>query len=106
MQKEIAKRLNEVLEDTDTISRVGGDEFILISTAINSKEDAKTVALKILDSVSKPFKCSENSIVKPTFSIGIAIYPTHGEVSGELIKNSDNALYKAKYLGKNRFEFA
>lgn len=103
--KEVTKRVNEVLRNTDTLSRVGGDEFILISTSISVKKEVAEVAARILETVSKPFECSDNIIVKPTFSIGIAIYPIHGKTAGQLIKNSDNALYEAKRMGKNCFVF-
>jgi diguanylate cyclase (GGDEF)-like protein/PAS domain S-box-containing protein len=104
--QEIAKRLNKVLRDTDTVSRVGGDEFILITTSISVKQDAEQVAASILEAVSKPFECIDNITVEPTFSIGIAMYPTNGRSAEELIKNSDNALYEGKRMGKNCFVFA
>jgi diguanylate cyclase (GGDEF)-like protein/PAS domain S-box-containing protein len=104
--KEIASRLKGALREMDTVSRIGGDEFILISMDLTTEKDAETVAAKVLESVRKPFECVKDSFTEPTFSIGIAVYSIHGYCPDDLIKSSDEALYKAKESGKNRFEFA
>lgn len=104
--KEIASRVLHLLRETDALTRMGGDEFMLVSTEVHSVEDAERIATRILNSMNEPFECLPNDTIKPTFSIGIAIYPINGETLEALMKSSDLALYKAKNAGRNRFEFA
>lgn len=102
---EITDKLKKVLRGSDTLCRIGGDEFILLSSEIKSAEDAEIIALRIIDAVNKPFECINGNVVSPSFSIGIALYPQHGKDPKELVINSDIALYKAKKNGRNRYEF-
>lgn len=100
----VAKRLTETLRDTDTISRIGGDEFNILIPELQSREEAGLVAKKILTAFSKPIILDSHEITI-SFSIGISIYPDDATTIEELIKNSDMAMYHIKGRGKNGFEF-
>ncbi|WP_127588522.1 bifunctional diguanylate cyclase/phosphodiesterase [Paenibacillus koleovorans] len=101
--KELAKRLSRCVRDSDTASRLGGDEFIVLLPN-TTRDQAAIVAKRMMDAIAKPFAIEGNSIVVTT-SIGIAMYPNDGETSEALIKNADLAMYEAKELGKNSFRF-
>ncbi|CBN57684.1 MULTISPECIES: CHASE2 domain-containing protein [Kamptonema] len=103
--KGVAERLKGCLRGSDTISRLGGDEFTVILPGIPGKPDAARVAEKILDAITQVFLLDGNSIAVTT-SIGISLYPLDGQDKETLIKNADAAMYRAKELGKNRFEFS
>lgn len=102
--KTISERTKLTLRDSDTLSRFGGDEFLCIITNFDEKEFCKTVVERILKANQTPIFYNGIS-VKPTFSIGISIYPQDGNSIEELLKNADLSLYKAKGTGKNRFCF-
>jgi len=104
--KEIASRLKGALRGMDTVFRVGGDEFVLLSMDLTTEKDAGIVAAKVLEAVKKPFECVKDNYIEPSFSIGIAVYSIHAYCLDDMLKLSDEALYKAKKAGKNRFEFA
>lgn len=97
---ESAKRMQASIRDSDTIGRVGGDEFIVLLPDLHSEADALLVANKILKSISAtiPFEGIELST---SVSIGVAIYPDHGLDQVELINNADIAMYAAKTSGRN-----
>jgi diguanylate cyclase (GGDEF)-like protein/PAS domain S-box-containing protein len=102
---EIAASLKGALRESDTLTRLGGDEFLLLASEMESKTQAEALAARVLQSVRRPFHLT-GGIIRPTFSVGIAMYPTHGTTPQSLLANSDHALYAAKRLGKNRFAFA
>lgn len=105
---EVAQRLSRNLRSEDTISRLGGDEFVIvISQFENIKESLSIttkIANKILAEFSMPFNINNREIFS-TASIGIACYPSDGQTTDELIKNSDSAMYHAKSKGKNNYQF-
>lgn len=103
--KAVADRLRSCLRGSDTISRLGGDEFTVILPGIPSKADAGRVAEKILDAILPPFVL-DGYTVSVTTSIGISLYPLDGQDKDTLLKNADAAMYRAKDLGKNRYEFS
>ncbi|UBF29630.1 GGDEF domain-containing protein [Kovacikia minuta CCNUW1] len=103
--KAIAQRLTQCLRGSDTVSRLGGDEFTVILPAIPTPQDAGRVAEKILSTLAKPFAIDGHTIFV-TISVGISLYPKQGQDAETLIKEADNAMYRAKELGKNRYEFA
>ena len=88
----------------DTVSRIGGDEFIVLLSEIFHDRDAARVAGRILDMFSKPFFLRGHEVYISA-SIGIAVYPADGEDVESLLKNSDIAMYHAKELGKNTYQF-
>jgi diguanylate cyclase (GGDEF)-like protein/PAS domain S-box-containing protein len=100
---EVAKRLKASLRDEDTVSRLGGDEFILVFPGTNS-DGAAMVASKLLEVVSKPYQIDEHELVG-TPSIGIAIYPNDGDNFEDLLKNADAAMYRVKQESRNNFRF-
>ena len=103
---EIASRMRGSIRESDTITRYGGDEFLLLSIPeVAAQEHVEIIAKRLLEKVGRPFEIS-GEVIYPTFSIGIALYPNNGMTVKELITNSDKAAYTAKELGKNRYVFA
>ncbi|WGV26056.1 CHASE2 domain-containing protein [Halotia branconii] len=101
----IAQRLNNSLRGSDTVSRLGGDEFTVILRSLPNEQVAAKVAEKILGCITEPIVLDEYT-TKISASIGISIYPLNGQSTEALIKQADTAMYRAKHLGKNRYEFA
>ena len=96
----VAKQLKSLLRDSDTVSRIGGDEFKIILTDIKSPEEASIVAQKIIDTLRQPIQL-KGKMATIGASIGIAIYPEDGNEIDQLIKYADMALYKAKESGRD-----
>lgn len=94
--KAVAKRLTELLRASDTVARVGGDEFILLLPSIDNVNDADIVADKIRSAISKPFDIDGHTIYIST-SVGISVYPDSGETEHELLHVADNNMYEEKY---------
>ncbi len=98
------ERMKRVLRESDTIARIGGDEFTILLEGVKNKTN-------ILHSVKKVFKVLEEPIeidshtFYPTASMGIAVYPDDGNTIHDLMKNADNAMYHIKNNGKNHFKF-
>lgn len=101
---ESVKRLEKTVRESDTISRQGGDEFLIILPAINDNLAISRIAQHMLDTLSLPFTISGHSL-GISASIGIALYPKHGEDFDTLLKNADAAMYGAKAAGKNTYRF-
>ncbi len=102
--QEIAKRLKRCIRNSDTLARVGGDEFNLMLADIKSRADVVNLADKIRTALEEPFVIEGNEVYV-TFSIGTAIYPEDGNNSETLIKHADMAMYNIKGKGKNGHEF-
>ncbi|MBW4613082.1 MAG: CHASE2 domain-containing protein [Desmonostoc vinosum HA7617-LM4] len=101
----IAQRLSNSLRTSDTVSRLGGDEFTVILRAIPNVQVAAKVAEKIVDNIAKPIVI-DGCTTRVSASIGISVYPYNSQDGETLIKQADIAMYRAKRLGKNRYEFA
>jgi diguanylate cyclase (GGDEF)-like protein/PAS domain S-box-containing protein len=101
--KIVGKRLTGVLRSSDTVARMGGDEFVILLPAIKSEKEAVRVAQKLVDAFKTPFAFDghERNI---TASIGIATYPEGGKDVDALIKNADTAMYMAKEYGRNNYQ--
>jgi len=103
--KEVSTRFASCIREVDTVARIGGDEFIIILTNINSKDGAGKVAKKVIDAVNEPFELQEHH-ASVGVSIGIAIYPDHGGETEVLLNKADEAMYRVKAKGKNNYTFA
>jgi diguanylate cyclase (GGDEF)-like protein len=100
----VAERLSITLRSSDILSRVGGDEFLLLLENMRSKDDISRVCEKMLESFNSPFILSQNSLYAST-SIGISVFPDDGDTSSTLIKHADIAMYHAKESGKGKYAF-
>ena len=100
----VAKRLLSSVRASDTVSRRGGDEFVVLLSEIAHSNDAGTSAQNILRSLGLPHSIEGNAL-HVECSIGISIYPEDGEDGETLIKNADAAMYCAKEKGRNNFQF-
>ncbi|MEH6628174.1 MAG: GGDEF domain-containing protein [Motiliproteus sp.] len=103
--KEVASRLAKTLRKSDQVSRIGGDEFVMLQTNAKTNEDVAQVARKIIDQLSVPFEVAGGT-VELGASIGIAFYPEHGDDLESLLKAADQSMYKVKKAGKNSHHFA
>lgn len=102
--KEVAHRLTDCVRSEDTVSRPGGDEFMILLQDVFAPEIIKPVAQKILKSLRRGINI-EPYTFHTTCSIGISIAPLHSHESKTLLKYADLALYKAKNCGRNNFQF-
>ncbi|MBU0679876.1 MAG: sensor domain-containing diguanylate cyclase [Proteobacteria bacterium] len=103
--QEVAKRMQGTVRDTDTVSRVGGDEFTILLSRVHNASDAMKVATKVLDAIGKPFVIHGNQCVLGV-SIGICLSSPDLTSADILMKNADTAMYAAKAQGRNRFMFS
>jgi len=101
---EFAERLRGCLRASDTIGRLGGDEFVVLLEEMPQPAHSVAVAQKILSNVAKSI-IIDGQELHVTASIGISVFPADGVDSQGLLKNADIAMYRAKELGKNNFQF-
>jgi diguanylate cyclase (GGDEF)-like protein/PAS domain S-box-containing protein len=99
-----SERLVSSVRASDTVGRLGGDEFGIVLANLVEPEDASRVAQKIIENFQRPFKL-EGAEVYVTPSIGITLYPKDGTEQDELIKNADAAMYRAKDAGRNNYQY-
>lgn len=102
--KAVAERLRRSLRDVDTIARMGGDEFTIIVSDVTSSHDASVVAKKVIQSLSTPITVDDRELFVST-SIGISLFPSDGDDVETLVRNADTAMYRAKELGRNNYQF-
>jgi diguanylate cyclase (GGDEF)-like protein len=100
----VSARLKGVVREMDTVARTGGDEFAILQTGVQQSSDASLLAKRVIDTVSAPYEISGHQIIIGT-SVGIALAPTDGETSEDLIRNADLALYRAKAEGRCTYRF-
>jgi diguanylate cyclase (GGDEF)-like protein/PAS domain S-box-containing protein len=101
--KEFAKKVKGCLRKKDTLTRYGGDEFVILLPDINEEEEAEAVAKRILIAFEEPWRI-KNHTFYTTSSIGISIFPKDGNNVRKLLKSADMALYEAKESGRNNFK--
>lgn len=99
--KSVAKRLLECLREEDTVSRVGGDEFLVLLPGTETKEAAEIVGQRIIKAFERPLLAEAHQLFA-SFSIGVALYPEHGQDPEALVKKADMAMYHAKENGKHK----
>ncbi len=100
----VATRLKKLVTSEDNLARVGGDEFTLLVEDIQNLQDVTQIAQKIIDDFQTPFLI-QNSEIMVTICIGIALYPDDGKDALVLLRNADSAVYKAKEIGINNYQF-
>jgi diguanylate cyclase (GGDEF)-like protein len=100
----VALRITPCVRGSDTVSRQGGDEFIVLLSEISHAEDAALIADKIRLAVLEPY-CIDNHLLQLTASIGVSVYPEDGADPESLIQCADTAMYHAKEKGRNRNQF-
>jgi diguanylate cyclase (GGDEF)-like protein len=102
--QKVADRLRLSLRESDTLARMGGDEFMVLLPTIDGESDCATVADKVLHEFEEPFAVGAQELGIST-SIGIAIYPDHGGDADALTRSADLAMYRAKASGRNAYAF-
>lgn len=103
--KTVSGRLVSTVREEDTVARLGGDEFVIALWHVTGPEDAARVASKMIDAIGQPYNIDGHALHLTT-SVGVAIYPVHGEDEETLMKNADRALYAAKHAGKNAYRIS
>jgi diguanylate cyclase (GGDEF)-like protein/PAS domain S-box-containing protein len=102
--KEVALRLAGCLRDVDTVSRLAGDEFVVLLTDIAELADITVAAQRIIETLSDTYNVKDHEL-SVTTSVGISVYPSDGENGAVLLEKADLAMYRAKVMGQNNFEF-
>jgi diguanylate cyclase (GGDEF)-like protein len=101
---QVSERLVSSVRASDTVGRLGGDEFGVVLSNLSDPQDAAAVAKKIIGNFDQPFHL-EGSEIYVTPSIGITLYPKDGTEQDDLIKNADAAMYRAKESGRNNYQY-
>lgn len=102
MIRHCAERLSSVIRDSDTVARIGGDEFVILSQSVGNRAQLEELAQRLLEAASSPMEINGEA-VSPSISIGAALYPEQGDDKRTLMANADQAMYEAKKRGKNQF---
>lgn len=100
----VAERLTHCLREEDMLARLGGDEFVALLPRLSHEEDASVVAGKMLATLGRPITIDQHEL-SISVSIGVALYPEDGEDVDTLLKHADTAMYRAKELGRNNFQY-
>lgn len=103
--KEVVRRTQASIRSSDTLGRRGGDEFVVLLPEIGSRHDVDVVAEKIRASLGEPFVV-EGHELRISSSIGVAVYPAHGNDEDALLRRADEAMYRAKSEGRNCVRYA
>lgn len=101
---EASRRIRDCVRVSDTVARMGGDEFTVILCNVRTANSKDRVAKKIIDAISHPFMLNGKDC-SVSVSIGIALYPDNGETAEQLVKIADAAMYLAKHSGRNCYRF-
>jgi diguanylate cyclase (GGDEF)-like protein/PAS domain S-box-containing protein len=100
----VAERLRECVRESDTVARLGGDEFTILLDELQESEGAARIAEKLLAALTIPFALGGHELFTSA-SVGISFYPSDGDDVQALLKNADAAMYRAKSLGRNTYQF-
>jgi diguanylate cyclase (GGDEF)-like protein len=100
----IGSRLESTVRESDTVARIGGDEFVLIVRDINGREDLETISRKVLESIAAPLEVGGEHCTLGA-SVGVSVYPDDGETSDALLEAADSAMYHVKAEGKRGVHF-
>ncbi len=103
--REVSERIVACVRDSDTVARMGGDEFTVILSNVRTPNSSDRVAKKIVEAIARPFALNGKNC-SVSASIGIALYPDNGDTADQLVKIADAAMYLAKNGGKNCYRFA
>ena len=103
--QEAARRMVGTLRESDTVARMGGDEFVALLTNVTSQDDIEYVTRRLVDILAQPYELNGYTC-SMSVSIGVAICPNHGLDSTVLVAEADNAMYRSKQAGKNTYRFA
>ncbi len=103
--QQVATRITTRLREVDVVARLGGDEFIILLEDMNHPESAARIAEDIVADLSKPFQLTQSNDVRIGVSIGISLYPQHGDSPEILMNSADAALYQAKDRGRGCFAY-
>lgn len=99
----LSRRIVSALRDSDTVGRIGGDEFTILIPEVPSAKAAGEIAKKLLSSLREPLVIDGERLTV-TASLGVSLFPAHGDTAEALLKNADAAMYRAKAAGKDRYE--
>ena len=102
--QQVADRLTTCVRRSDTVCRFGGDEFVILLTSLNNKEEAAYIAEKVINVIAQPFVANQHNATLGT-SIGISVYPDDSGNIADLFKLADNLMYRVKSSGKNNFSY-
>jgi diguanylate cyclase (GGDEF)-like protein len=100
----VGERLRALVRDTDSVARIGGDEFAIVQSALKGPADASIMAERVIETISAPYDIDGHQAVVGA-SIGIAVGPVDGDSSEQLMRNADLALYRAKSDGRGTYRF-
>ncbi len=101
---QVAHRLQSLVRESDTVSRHGGDEFAILLSPLNCRDEAEQIATKIVSAFQNPFYLEAHEVMA-TVSVGVALFPDHADHFDALIKKADVAMYRAKDEGRSRYFF-
>ncbi len=102
--KAVANRLGHLVRGEDTIARLGGDEFTILLESITKEYNVAQIAQKVIEALTDPFEL-EGHVLHIGTSVGISVYPNDGDDATTLVKHADAAMYQAKALGRNNYQF-
>jgi diguanylate cyclase (GGDEF)-like protein/PAS domain S-box-containing protein len=100
---EVAQRLHRVVRPSDTVARIGGDEFVVLAEGLSGRDEAAEIAARVLSAVASPIVLGDGEVVT-SVSVGVALATERHRAPSLLLSEADRAMYRAKDLGKGRFE--
>lgn len=103
--KAAAARIQANVRDIDTVARLGGDEFTVVAEDLTGRDEAERLARQLLEAFQQPIGIDERTEIVISPSIGISLFPDHGQVPTDLLKFADTAMYRAKEQGRNTYAF-